>query len=451
MTSDQLRDFLNMFMASAGLVLAPGNPILQARVAENAAFAFVELRSPEETNLLLNVGNVPFSDFVLKMGRPKGYAAAMQAAMMSGGMPGGIPAMGGMGGMPATSMGMGGMGGMGMGGMGMGMGMGGMPPGPAGMSAFGVSGASNFMGSASVAPAPAPVAAAAAAGPAHDSVTDVLLAVGVPDFINEEQLRSIFEVFGAITQCIKFVPSEGAHASKACALLQFADNAMLDTIISSMSEVDLGDFSLKLSRALYRDVAGKLPGFPPLAPPPAAPPAVAAGAAAVPETHVLKLSGVVVARDLSSPEEISDIREDVAEECGRYGRVVEVRIPPLTVAQQAVSAGETVIPVYVLFAGVADASATSKRLEGRKFDGRPVSVTFVSEADAASACQGEGAAPSAAHSGGEGNHYAGVCIPPPLPSDESDAYTGSAAAVHATGAPEDGLALPPVPAAADLD
>ena len=66
-----LIEFLNEAMRKVNLVTQPGNPILQCRVSNK--FAFIELRSVEETNACLNINGIPFMGNMLKVGRPTKY------------------------------------------------------------------------------------------------------------------------------------------------------------------------------------------------------------------------------------------------------------------------------------------------------------------------------------------------------------------------------------------
>lgn len=53
------------------MTAGPGNPILACRVS--AKFAFIELRTVEETNACLNITGIPFMGAMLKVGRPTKY------------------------------------------------------------------------------------------------------------------------------------------------------------------------------------------------------------------------------------------------------------------------------------------------------------------------------------------------------------------------------------------
>lgn len=71
MTEAMIKEFLGNAMLQVGLNEQPGNPIVTCRVS--GKFAFVELRTPQETKNALNLNNIPFLGTVLRVGRPSKY------------------------------------------------------------------------------------------------------------------------------------------------------------------------------------------------------------------------------------------------------------------------------------------------------------------------------------------------------------------------------------------
>lgn len=69
-----LMEFMNRAMLQVKLNTAPGNPIIQCRVSNK--FAFIEMRTIEETNAALNLNGIPFNGNMLKIGRPAKYQGA---------------------------------------------------------------------------------------------------------------------------------------------------------------------------------------------------------------------------------------------------------------------------------------------------------------------------------------------------------------------------------------
>ena len=68
MTETMLKDFLGNAMEQVGLNIMAGSPITACRVS--GKFAFIELRTPQEAALALNLNNIPFMGAQLRVGRP---------------------------------------------------------------------------------------------------------------------------------------------------------------------------------------------------------------------------------------------------------------------------------------------------------------------------------------------------------------------------------------------
>jgi len=71
MNEVDLQEFLGAAMEKVGLCTQPGNPILTTRLS--GKFAFVELRSIDETNNMLNLNGIPYLGQSLRIGRPVKY------------------------------------------------------------------------------------------------------------------------------------------------------------------------------------------------------------------------------------------------------------------------------------------------------------------------------------------------------------------------------------------
>ena len=72
MSEVELQEFLGAAMQQVGLTTSTGNPIVTTRLS--GKFAFVELRSIEETNNCLNLNGIPYMGMSLRVGRPSKYA-----------------------------------------------------------------------------------------------------------------------------------------------------------------------------------------------------------------------------------------------------------------------------------------------------------------------------------------------------------------------------------------
>ena len=76
--------------------------------------------------------------------------------------------------------------------------------------------------------------------------------------------------------------------------------------------------------------------------------------------------------ELRDDGEFADIQEDVRDECGKFGVVVEVAIP---------RPGDGEVPglgkAFVRYDSIAGATAARDALHGRKFGGKTVNADFI--------------------------------------------------------------------------
>lgn len=109
---------------------------------------------------------------------------------------------------------------------------------------------------------------------------------------------------------------------------------------------------------------------------------VAPAALAIPAltTTVLTCKNMLTKDDLNDDVEREGLKEDVGDECKKFGTLESIKIP-LT--------GNDDCCIYVKFATVEAAGKAFKSLSGRKFDGRVVEVTPMSEADFAGLQDGQ--------------------------------------------------------------
>jgi splicing factor U2AF 65 kDa subunit len=71
MSEQAILEFIGGAMEKMGLSSAPGNPVIHCRVSPR--FAFIELRTIEETANCINISGIPFMGQSLKLGRPSKY------------------------------------------------------------------------------------------------------------------------------------------------------------------------------------------------------------------------------------------------------------------------------------------------------------------------------------------------------------------------------------------
>ena len=100
-----------------------------------------------------------------------------------------------------------------------------------------------------------------------------------------------------------------------------------------------------------------------------------------PATKVLKLSNMVVEDELKDDSEYEEIVMDIKEECGKYGKVVSLKVPRPTYKEDGSvevsppGVGE----VFVEFEQEEGAMNAGNALRNRQFSGRTVVCGFVKE------------------------------------------------------------------------
>lgn len=98
-------------------------------------------------------------------------------------------------------------------------------------------------------------------------------------------------------------------------------------------------------------------------------------------SRVLCLLSMVDAEELRDDQEYADIKEDIIDECGKFGLVSQVVIPrPDPRGAPVPGLGK----VFVEFANAEQCAAAKRNLEGRKFADRTVIATSYPEAHFAS-------------------------------------------------------------------
>ncbi|ESP05033.1 hypothetical protein LOTGIDRAFT_156290 [Lottia gigantea] len=89
-------------------------------------------------------------------------------------------------------------------------------------------------------------------------------------------------------------------------------------------------------------------------------------------SKVLRLLNMVEETEIQDSEELEDIKEDIVNECRKFGEVLNCLIP---------TTGQAVGKVYVCFSSHSDAKAAYSRLNGRTFNNRTVLTTYLPLAD----------------------------------------------------------------------
>lgn len=225
-----------------------------------------------------------------------------------------------------------------------------------------------------------------------DSINKIFVGA-LPAYLNEEQVMELLKSFGEL-KAFNLVREGGSGPSKGFAFLEYVDPDVTDVAIQALHGMELGDKKLIVQRASVGAKSGLV--LPPEAY------AAAAAIAEIPkpilpagenndEARILLMLNMVVPEELGDEQEYQDIYEDIKEECGSYGEVLDLRIPKPTKKDrkwgdsgsireaQMVDEANGVGRVYVKFADSQAAQAALKTLAGRSFAGRSIVATLLTD------------------------------------------------------------------------
>ncbi|KAI0570854.1 RNA-binding protein [Pyrenophora tritici-repentis] len=195
--------------------------------------------------------------------------------------------------------------------------------------------------------------------------------VNIPTYIEEEQIRELVETMGKLKAFI-LVKDTGTDQHRGIAFCEYADNEIIDAVIEGLNDIPLGDGNLKVSRATVglQQSTGLDGGVGAIS--------MLAGASAA-ENHehsrVVCLMNMVTSDELLNDEEYEEIKEDIEEECGKYGPIVETKIPRPAGARVNLGVGK----IYIKYQDTESAQKAIKALAGRQFSRRTVVATEFSE------------------------------------------------------------------------
>jgi len=225
-----------------------------------------------------------------------------------------------------------------------------------------------------------------------DSINKIFVGA-LPMYLNEEQVMELLKSFGDL-KAFNLVREGGSGPSKGFAFLEYVDPDVTDVAIQALHGMELGDKKLIVQRASVGAKSGLI--LPPEAY------AAAAAIAEIPkpilpagenndEARILLMLNMVIPEELGDDQEYQDIYDDIKEECGSYGEVLDLRIPRPTKKDrkwgdsssireaQMIDEANGVGRVYVKFTDPQAAQAALKALAGRSFAGRSIVATLLTD------------------------------------------------------------------------
>ncbi|TAQ90177.1 hypothetical protein B7494_g1511 [Chlorociboria aeruginascens] len=193
----------------------------------------------------------------------------------------------------------------------------------------------------------------------------------IPQYLTEEQVTELLISFGELKAFV-LVKDNSTEESRGIAFCEYADPGTTDIAVEGLNGMELGDKHLKVQRASIGNtqVSGLEMGVNAMS--------MLAGTTSqgLDEGRVLQLLNMVTPEELIDNEDYEEICEDVKEECEKYGKVLDMKVPrPTGGSRQSNGVGK----IFVKFDGPESAGKALRALAGRKFADRTVVTTYFSE------------------------------------------------------------------------
>ncbi|KAG2485937.1 hypothetical protein HYH03_015381 [Edaphochlamys debaryana] len=319
--------FSHALAAIGGNTAGPGNAVVNVYINREKNFAFVELRTVEETSNSMALDGIMFEGVSVRVRRPNDYNPAAAASLG-----------------PST-------------------------PAPGlNLAAIGLSGAAGGG------------AAGGGGGKSAQDQADRIFVGGLPYYLTEEQCRELLGSFGAI-KTFDLVKDRDTGNSKGYGFVVYGDPAVTDIACQGLNGLRMGDRTLTVRRANEGANAGGMPsvglaglggalgglGG-----------ALGVNPALATATRIVVLTDAVSAEEILDDGEYDDILADMRDEASKHGLCNNVLIPRPS-ADNPTPVG--MCKVIMEFNDVSGAAKARTAMHGRKFAGRVVAAAFLSEGD----------------------------------------------------------------------
>eukprot|EP00268_Persea_americana_P005537 TRINITY_DN11876_c0_g1_i1.p1 TRINITY_DN11876_c0_g1~~TRINITY_DN11876_c0_g1_i1.p1 ORF type:complete len:558 (-),score=113.80 TRINITY_DN11876_c0_g1_i1:252-1925(-) len=317
--------FSRVMLAIGGNTAGPGDAVVNVYINHEKKFAFVEMRTVEEASNAMALDGIMFEGVSVRVRRPTDYNPSLAAALGPS--------------QPSPHL---------------------------NLAAVGLT----------------PGAIGGAEGP------DRIFVGGLPYYFTDTQIRELLESFGPL-RGFDLVKDRDTGNSKGYGFCVYQDPAVTDIACAALNGLKMGDKTLTVRRATAN--AGQVKpdqenilaqaqqhialqkmvlqaGGTPL-------PGVGLLPIEIP-TKVICLTEVVSADELRDEEEYEEILEDMREEGGKFGPLVNVVIPrPKPNGEQTPGVGK----VFLEYADAASSTKAKAALNGRKFGGNVVTAVYYPE------------------------------------------------------------------------
>jgi splicing factor U2AF subunit len=209
-----------------------------------------------------------------------------------------------------------------------------------------------------------------------DSVHKISI-TNLPLTLGDDQMTELLVAFGELKAFV-LVKDNTTDESRGIAFCEYVDPAVTDIAISGLDGMDVASHRLRVRKASagLTQVPGIEMGVNAMS--------LLAGTTAADDSaqsRVLQLLNMVTPEELMDDDDYADIRDDVRDECGKYGTVVDLQIPrPAIIGvgrNNPAAAG--VGKIFVKFESRAQCKRALEALAGRKFSDRTVVTTYFPE------------------------------------------------------------------------
>jgi splicing factor U2AF subunit len=192
----------------------------------------------------------------------------------------------------------------------------------------------------------------------------------IPAYLTEEQVTELLVSFGEL-KAFTLVKDRGTDESRGIAFAEYVDPSATEVAIQGLHGMELGEKRLVARKASIgvTQVAGEMS---------VNAMSMLAGTTSTDTdvSRVLQLLNMVTPDELMDNEDFEEIKEDVNEECSKYGTIVELKIPrPVGGSRQSAGVGK----IFVKYDTPESCQKALKALAGRKFADRTVVTTFFPE------------------------------------------------------------------------
>ncbi|GAB1311425.1 hypothetical protein MFIFM68171_01635 [Madurella fahalii] len=192
----------------------------------------------------------------------------------------------------------------------------------------------------------------------------------IPTYLTDDQVMELLVSFGKLKSFV-LVKDNGTQESRGIAFLEYADSTVTNVAIQGLHNMMLGEKALNVQKASIgiTQVAGEM-GVNAMS--------MLAGTTSTDSgvSRVLQLLNMVTPDELMDNDDYEEIRDDVQEECEKFGNILSLKIPrPVGGSRQSAGVGK----IYIKFETPDMATKALRALAGRKFADRTVVTTYFPE------------------------------------------------------------------------